>query len=130
MGDEYHHDQGGDEIEEEIDMAYLKCINVPTMFDIGCSETDPLHPQFELNILDIETWKIEKEQFLNSVNKLKMDKIIKFKPALNAIHINMRVSKIEIRLCPGEEWANLPFSIDSKPIHLDENTDKIVISNI
>jgi len=87
-----------EESVEEMNVAYLKCINVPSMMDIGCQETDPVHPQFELDILDLETYNIELDEFLKSKNKLKVEKIFKFKQALNAIHVTMRVCRVEIEL--------------------------------
>jgi hypothetical protein len=41
-------------------VAYLKLINVPTMFDIGCVESDPSSDFLTLNMIDDKTYRIER----------------------------------------------------------------------
>jgi len=77
-------------------VAYLKLINVPTMFDIGCPQSDPSSDYLVLNILDDKSLAIEKEEFLSRVRKFKLAKVEKFRSALKAIHTNMLVSETTI----------------------------------
>jgi len=41
-------------------VAYLKLINTPTMFDVGCVESDPCSDFLTLNMIDEKTYFIEK----------------------------------------------------------------------
>ena len=41
--------------QKEVNLAYLKLINVPTMFDIGCTQADPCTDSLTLSMLDRET---------------------------------------------------------------------------
>lgn len=87
MGKEYSTDSGIEPITTSV--AYLKLINVPTMFDIGSSQSDPTTDSLTLNMVDDKTFKIEKNDFLSRVRKFKMEKIEKFKNALKAVHTNL-----------------------------------------
>ena len=44
----------------ECHLAYLKLINVPSMFDVGCSQSDPQSDQLTLSMLDNYTHKMVK----------------------------------------------------------------------
>jgi len=39
-----------------VDVAYLKCINVPCMYDIGTLPTDPTDSRLCLNVIDQLTY--------------------------------------------------------------------------
>eukprot|EP00347_Sterkiella_histriomuscorum_P023566 403334151 len=80
----------------ECTLAYLKLINVPTMFDIGCTQSDPSTDFLTLNMIDDKTFKIENQDFLNSNQKLKKTKVKKQRGALQAIHTNLFVSEVTI----------------------------------
>jgi hypothetical protein len=45
-------------------IAYLKLINVPTMFDIGSLQADPTTEFLELDMIDEKTYKIVNQDFL------------------------------------------------------------------
>jgi hypothetical protein len=70
-------------------VAYLKLINVPTMFDIGCPISDPSGESLTLNMVDEKSFKVERQEFLGRVRKFKIEKIEKFKSAIKAIHTNL-----------------------------------------
>ena len=74
-------------------VTYLKLINVPTMFDIGCSVSDPSNENLILNMIDEKSFKVERQEFLARVRKFKVEKFEKFKTALKAIHTNLSVSE-------------------------------------
>ena len=74
-------------------VAFLKLINVPTMFDIGCPVGDPSSENLILNMVDEKSFKIEKQEFLSRVRKFKVEKIEKFKTAIKAIHTSLSVSE-------------------------------------
>lgn len=63
LGKEY----SGDSLSESIEahLSYLKLINVPTMFDIGCTQADPQTEFLTLCMLDSVTHKLVKQQFLS-----------------------------------------------------------------
>jgi hypothetical protein len=77
-------------------VAYLKLINVPTMFDIGCPQSDPSSENLILNMVDEKAFKIEKQEFLSRVRKFKVEKFEKFKSVLKATHTNLSVSETVI----------------------------------
>lgn len=65
LGKEYTSDNiDSDQIETTV--AYLKLINVPTMFDIGCNESDPTTSFLTLNMIDEKTYKVEKMEFIDA----------------------------------------------------------------
>lgn len=74
-------------------VTYLKLINVPTMFDIGCPVGDPSGESLTLNMVDEKSFKVERQEFLSRVRKFKVEKIEKFKSAIKAIHTNLSVSE-------------------------------------
>ncbi|CDW82225.1 UNKNOWN [Stylonychia lemnae] len=80
----------------DCNVAYLKLINTPTMFDIGCVQADPSTDFLTLNMVDDKTFKIENQDFLNTNQKLKKSKIKKFRGAIQAIHTNLFVSEVTI----------------------------------
>ena len=45
-------------------LAYLKLINVPTMFDVGCTQANPQTEQLTLCMIDSITHKLVKQTFL------------------------------------------------------------------
>ena len=76
MGKEYSTDGNFEPMNTSV--AYLKLINVPTMFDVGCQTADPSSDFLTLNMVDEKTFKIERNDFLSRVRKFKFEKIIKF----------------------------------------------------
>ena len=75
----------------------MKLINVPTMFDVGCSsDGDPSADFLSLTMVDQKTFTYEHDEFLTQKHKLKMNKINKYKNALAAIHSNLLVSEVTI----------------------------------
>lgn len=74
-------------------LAYLKLINVPTLFDFGCQSVDPSSESLMLNMIDDKSYQIEKAEYLSRVRKFKIDKIEKFQSALKAIHTSLGVSE-------------------------------------
>lgn len=87
MGKEYMTDAQVEPLTTQL--AYLKLINVPTMFDIGCMQSDPTSDALTLNMVDEKSFKIEKDEFLSRIRKFKMEKIEKFQSALKAIHTTL-----------------------------------------
>ncbi len=77
-------------------VTYLKLINVPTVFDIGCPVSDPSSDNLTLNMVDEKSFRIERQEFLSRVRKFKVEKIEKFKSAMKAIHTNLSVSETVI----------------------------------
>ena len=73
LGKEYSADASMEVLKTSI--AYLKLINVPTMFDMGCGQADPTSDFLELDMIDEKTYKILKSDFLNAKQKLKKNKI-------------------------------------------------------
>lgn len=50
---------------KEIDIAYLKAINIPSMFDLGTINVDPTDSRLLLNVMDDHTYhKVIKPDFL------------------------------------------------------------------
>lgn len=94
MGKEYSTDGNFEPMNTSV--AYLKLINVPTMFDVGCQTADPSSDFLTLNMVDEKTFKIERNDFLSRVRKFKFEKIIKFQSALRAVHTNLAVSETTI----------------------------------
>lgn len=45
-------------------LAYLKLINVPCIFDIGTLASDPTTEFLSLTMVDEKTYKIEMEEYL------------------------------------------------------------------
>ncbi len=43
-----------------INMSYLHLINIPTLFDVGCPPSDPSSDSLVLNMLDSQSFKVEK----------------------------------------------------------------------
>jgi hypothetical protein len=58
LGKEYQTDGSLETFHSNV--TYLKLINVPTMFDVGCIEADPFSDYLNLNMVDEKTYKIEK----------------------------------------------------------------------
>lgn len=133
LGKEYSADVADSSSEQiETTLAYLRLINVPTMFDIGCGEADPSTDFLNLNMIDVETYKIEKLEFLDAKQKLKRNKIQKFRNALQAIHTNLYVS--EVHIIPVGTQKNkgatvrqneIQFTIDG--IKYSEKASKIIV---
>lgn len=65
-----------------VDAAYLKLINVPCIYDMGTAPSDPADQLLSLNILDDQTLKLIKSDFLNDRRKREKKKIEKFRQAL------------------------------------------------
>lgn len=50
---------------KEVDVAYLKAINIPSMFDVGTINVDPSDSRLLLNVMDDHTYyKVIKPDFL------------------------------------------------------------------
>jgi hypothetical protein len=83
----------------ETTAAYLKVINVPCMYDLGTPTVDPYDHQLLLNIMDDLTYyKAIKPDFLDKKGRRAMHKIEKFKQAMQASHINVYVSEVDITI--------------------------------
>jgi hypothetical protein len=91
LGKEYMTDSQVDPLTTSV--AYLKLINVPTMFDLGCIQSDPTSDALTLNMVDEKSFAIEKAEFLTRVRKFKLEKVEKFKSALKAIHTTLSVGE-------------------------------------
>lgn len=76
LGKEYITDAQVEPLTTQV--TYLKLINVPTMFDIGCMQSDPTTDGLTLNMVDEKSFKIEKSEFLGKVRKFKLEKVEKF----------------------------------------------------
>ena len=94
LGKEYLTDAAIEPLTTNV--AYLKLINVPTMFDVGCSVSDPSSEYLTLNMIDDKSYKVERSDFLSRGRKFKTEKIEKFQSALRAIHTNLQVSETTI----------------------------------
>lgn len=63
-----------------IDIAYLKAINVPCMYDMGTMPIDPAESRLLLHILDdISYHKVVKPDFIQGKRKQQKKKIEKFR---------------------------------------------------
>lgn len=95
LGKEY----SGDNMQEamEAHLSYLKLINVPTMFDIGCTQANPQTDSLTLSMMDSITHKIVKDTFLKKKDSRKASEIEKLRQQLQAIHTNMQVSSVDIQ---------------------------------
>lgn len=78
-------------------LAYLKLISVPTMFDIGCTQQNPEKGFLTLCMLDSQTQKGVKQHFLQKTDIKKVSEIEKMRQQLMAVHTNMQVSEIYIK---------------------------------
>lgn len=64
----------------DIEIAYLKLINVPCLYDMGAAPSDPTDSRLCLNILDDQTFnKVVEPDFLYDKRKREKKKIDKFK---------------------------------------------------
>ena len=95
LGKDYQVDSSSLETLETT-VSYLKLINVPTMFDIGCSQADPNSDFLVLNMIDDKSFRVEQQDYLASKHKIKKSKIKKFTGALKSIHTSLFVSEVTI----------------------------------
>ena len=63
LGKEYSNESMQESMKAHL--SNLKIINVPTMFDIGCTQADPQTEYMSLSMLDSITLNIIKENFLS-----------------------------------------------------------------
>lgn len=97
MGRDFSNDYVYNEEEyEEFNLKYLNLINVPTMFDIGCQQADPLSNSLVLNMIDYQTHKILRKNFLNQDKDRKVDSIEARRKEIQAMTSNMNISSIDI----------------------------------
>ena len=75
----------------EMNLSYLKLINVPTMFDVGCTQADPTIDSLTLCMLDSSTSKLVKKH-VGGVQTSQASEIEGIRQQLQAIHSNMQVS--------------------------------------
>ena len=94
---------GGDskkesESMETIDshLAYLKLINVPSMFDIGGVKADPTSDSLSLTLMDSITFKLVKKEILSRSVGRKVEEIEMLRQQLKAVHTSMNVSETTI----------------------------------
>ena len=77
-------DYSGDSLNQSMDaqLSYLKLINVPTMFDIGCTQANPQTDFLTLSMMDSLTHKIVKSSFLTKTQSRKATDIEKIRQQL------------------------------------------------
>lgn len=133
---------------KEVDVAYLKAINIPSMFDVGTINVDPTDSRLLLNVMDDHTYyKVIKPDFLCHRNKQSKRKISKFRSAIQACHTNMYVSEVVITVksvskfnlktkqrtkyfdCEKDPYSGveIPLTIDGKT---DDNNTKTKVKRI
>uniref|UniRef100_A0A7S3FYA7 Uncharacterized protein n=1 Tax=Strombidium rassoulzadegani TaxID=1082188 RepID=A0A7S3FYA7_9SPIT len=108
LGREY----SGDHINEtmEAHLAYLKLVNVPSLFDVGCYQSNPQSDYLVLNMMDSITHKVVKQNFLAKKEGRKFSDVEKLRQQLQAIHTNMQVGSVLIRFDVSE-----PLHLQAQP---------------
>ena len=53
-GKEYIEDEEPEQLSSQF--AYIKLVNVPTMFDVGCAAANPRSDSLELNAIDYKSY--------------------------------------------------------------------------
>lgn len=80
-----------------LNLANLKLINTPSMFDMGCTQADPQADWLTLTMLDRATHKVVKENFTGKkITVKRREDIDKMRQELIAVHSNMLVGKCTI----------------------------------
>ena len=95
LGREYSGDSLNEHMEASI--SYIKLINVPSMFDIGCTEADPRTDFLTMTMLDTTTHKTIKSQFSSKSSQRHVNEVDAMREQLKALHTTMQVSKVEIK---------------------------------
>lgn len=95
----------------EAHLSFLNLINVPTMFDIGCTQPDPQTDSLTLCMMDSITHKVVK-QHLSKTGHREAAHIEKMRQHMQAIHTNMLVSSTDILFD-----QNMPLVIDGAKGH-------------
>ena len=68
---------------QEVDVAYLKAVNLPSMFDVGMLPVNPTDSRLLLNLIDDVTYhKVVKSEVAQTKSKVKKTKIARLKSAL------------------------------------------------
>lgn len=134
-GQEHPEDSLAEPVEAHL--SYLKLINVPTMFDIGCTQADPQADSLSLCMMDSITHKIVK-QHLSKTGHREAAHIEKMRQHMQAIHTNMLVSSTDILfdanmplIIGGDQGHQL--TIDGNPLHKSSqklSIDKIRVSRL
>jgi hypothetical protein len=129
-------DYSGDNPNEAMEMhlSHLKLINVPTMFDIGCTQADPTSDSLTLCMLDSATAKIVKQHVgARSAGRESSD-IERIRQQLQAIHTNMQVSQVNIEFDSqnpmiigggAKEQNDFTLTIDNERLHHNKKVLKI-----
>ena len=117
----------------EAHLSYLKLINVPTMFDVGCTQANPQTDSLTLSMMDSITNKIVKAEFLKKSSGRKASDIEKLRTQLQAIHTNMQVSSVDIQFDkkdPLTIGGDSPYMFTIDGNHLHKRKEKVNIARI
>ena len=77
LGKEYLDDSQKEAIEAHF--SYLKLINVPSMFDIGCTQADPQTDFLTLSMMDSITHKVLKQSYASKTGNKHVNDIEKLR---------------------------------------------------
>lgn len=117
----------------EAHLSYLKLINVPTMFDVGCTQSDPQTDCLSMVMMDSITNKVVK-QHLSKRGHREAASIEKLRTYMQAIHTNMQVSSAVIQfddagpLVIGGNSDDYTLTIDGVALH--KRQEKLHIAKI
>jgi len=132
LGREYTDDSHKEAMAVHI--SYLKLINVPSMFDIGCTQADPRTDFLTLSMMDSITHKVLKKEFLGkkpTPGLRQVADIEMHRQQLQAIHTNMQVSSTDIKfedepLILGGPSPDYHLTIDGKKVFAEGKKEKEV----
>ena len=125
----------GKEYSDDVNMEALPChisclklINVPCMFDIGCSQADPQTEFLTLSLIDGITHKILKKEFLGKRHQPPpVSEIELYRQQLMAIHTNMQVCasqvKFEKPVKMGGTSPEYDLTIDGRKMFSDKEVE-------
>lgn len=109
----------------ETSICQLKLVNVPTMFDIGCSHSNPESETLSLSMIDNITYKQIQKKVLSKNSKREYSMIKPLRKELINFYTNMEVTKAMIEfdsknpLAIGIEQLDgslTTIHIDGKPV--------------
>lgn len=130
MGNVYSNDSSKDQLE--INLSTLKLVNVPTMFDIGCTQANPATDFLSLSMIDTSTYKIIKSQFLSKKEFRHIAEIERLRLQMQSLYSYMHVSKVVLEFPPDQpliisEHGKCPLHIDGIPFStlMPENQGKL-----
>lgn len=87
----------GNYVNNDLDLAYLKVVNVASGSDIVQTECDPEAKYLQLDYVDKVSYDLEREELQKVFADFKKTSDLeKLQQAIKAVHVNLKVAEVDI----------------------------------